>query len=134
MEEAQQKLHDGLDYPGSSPLDGSFVNTILPESEPTIEVKKDEGALLKMGYGPRKQPRPPIYKSHDLLQVDRFSDESGIGDEHMDDVPSLSYSQKMGPKEVKAAPTAYKEMVQHITRRCPAARPYIDGFLRKERY
>ena len=72
MEEPQQKLHDGLDYPESSLLDGSFVGKILPEGEPNIEAKKDEGALPKIGYGPKKQPRPSIGKSHDLLELTSF--------------------------------------------------------------
>ena len=54
MEEPQQNLHDGLDYPGSSLLHGSFVGKVLPEEEPDNEAKKDEGALPKMGYGPKK--------------------------------------------------------------------------------
>ena len=101
MEEPQQKLHDGLDYPGSSLLHGSLVDKVLPEEEPDNEAKRDEGALPKMGYGPRKQPRPSIGKSQDLLQLNEFSDESGVGDEHMYDVPSLSNTQKRRSKEVK---------------------------------
>ena len=33
------------------------------------------------------------------------------------------------PMGVKVGPAAYKEMVQHVTRRCSAARPYIDDIL-----
>ena len=90
MEEQQQNLHDGLDYPGSSPLHGSFVGKVLPEEEPDNEAKKDKGALPKMGYGPKKQPRPSIGKSQHLLELNEFSDDSGVGDEHMYDVPSSS--------------------------------------------
>ena len=101
MEEPQQNLHDGLDYPGSSLLHGSFVDKVLPEEEPDNEAKKDEGALPKMGYGPKKQPRPSIGKSQDLLELNEFSDDSGVGDEHMYDVPSSSNTQRRRSKEVK---------------------------------
>ena len=33
------------------------------------------------------------------------------------------------PMGVKVGPAAYQEMVQDVTRRCPAARPYIDDIL-----
>ena len=62
MEEPQQNLHDGLDYPRSSLLHGSFVGKVLPEEEPDNEAKKDEGALPEMGYGPKKQAHPSIGK------------------------------------------------------------------------
>ena len=101
MEEPQQNLHDGLDYPGSSLLHGSFVGKVLPEEEPDNEAKKDEGALPKMGYGPKKQPRPSIGKSQDLLELNEFSDDSGVGDEHMYDVPNSSNTQRRRSKEVK---------------------------------
>ena len=101
MEEPQQNLHDGLDYPGSSLLHGSFVGKVLPEEEPDNEAKKDEGALPTMGYGPKKQPRPSIGKSQDLLELNEFSDDSGVGDEHMYDVPSSSNTQRRRSKEVK---------------------------------
>ena len=31
--------------------------------------------------------------------------------------------------KVKVGPAEYEEMFQHVTRRCPAARPYIDDIL-----
>ena len=101
MEEPQQNLHDGLDYPGSSLLHGSFSGKVLPEEELDNEAKKKEGVLPKMGYGPKKQPRPSIGKSQDLLELNEFSDDSGVGDEHMHDVPSSSNTQKRRSKEVK---------------------------------
>ena len=101
MEEPQQNLHDGLDYPGSSLLHGSFVGKVLSEEEPDNEAKKDEGALPKMGCGPKKQPRPSIGKSQDLLELNEFSDDSGVSDEHMYDVPDSSNTQRRRSKEVK---------------------------------
>ena len=101
MEEPQQNLHDGLDYPGSSLLHGSFVGKVLPEEEPDNEAKKDEVALPTMGYGPKKQPRPSVGKSQDLLELNEFWDDSEVGDEHMYDVPSSSNTQRRRSKEVK---------------------------------
>ena len=54
-----------------------------------------------MGYGPKKQPRPSIGKSQDLLELNEFSDDSGVGDEHMYDVPRSRNTQKRRSKEVK---------------------------------
>ena len=54
-----------------------------------------------MGYGPKKQPRPSIGKRHDLPELNEFSDDSGGGDEHMDDVPSSGNTQIRRSKEVK---------------------------------
>ena len=44
---------------------------------------------------------PSIGKSQDLLELHEFSDDSGVGDEHMYDVPSSSNTQKRRSKEVK---------------------------------
>ena len=110
MKEPQQNLHDCLDYPGSSLLHGSFVGKVLPEEEPDNEAKKDKGALPKMGYGPKKQPRPSIGKSQDLLELNEFSDDSGVGDEHMYDVPSSSNTQKRRSKEVKVQGPKWKRL------------------------
>ena len=33
------------------------------------------------------------------------------------------------PMGVKVSPAAYQEMVRHVVRHCPAARPYIDDIL-----
>ena len=110
MEERQQNLHDGLDYPGSSLLDGSFIGKILPEGDPHIETRKDEGVPPKIGYGPEEQPRPSIGKSHDLLELDEYTDGSGVGDEHMDDVPSSSNTQTVGSKEAKVQGPKRKQL------------------------